>query len=123
MKKIELGEVQTKFAEIVWEKEPIQSGELVKICDAELNWKKSTTYTVLHKLCEKGILQNNNGIVTSKMSREEYYQAKGKQMVHEYFDGSIPAFLAAFTRQKVLTVKDVNEIQALIDKYREDNNL
>ena len=116
--KYELGEVQKQFAEVVWEKEPIGSGELVKICDRKFGWKKSTTYTVLKKLCEKGIFQNIGGIVTSVISRAEFYAATSEQFVEETFGGSLPAFIAAFTSGRKLTEKEVEEIQKLIDEFK-----
>ena len=116
--KYELGEVQKQFAEIVWEKEPIGSGELVKICDREFGWKKSTTYTVLKKLCEKGIFQNIDGIVSSIVSRTEFYAATSEQFVEETFGGSLPAFIAAFTSGRKLTEKEVEEIQKMIDEFK-----
>ena len=116
--KYELGEVQKQFAEIVWEKEPIGSGELVKICDREFGWKKSTTYTVLKKLCEKGIFQNIGGIVSSIVSRTEFYAATSGQFVEDTFGGSLPAFIAAFTAGRKLTGKEVEEIQKIIDEFK-----
>jgi len=116
--KYELGEVQKQFAEIVWEKEPIGSGELVKICDREFGWKKSTTYTVLKKLCEKGLFQNVGGIVSSIVSRTEFYAATSGQFVEDTFGGSLPAFIAAFTSGKKLTEKEVDEIQKMIDEFK-----
>ena len=120
MSDMELGAVQAQFAEIVWEHEPVASGELVKICERELNWKKPTTYTVLRKLCEKGIFQNIDGTVTSVVSREEFYSAKGEQFVKDNFAGSLPAFIAAFTSRKKLSKAEVDEIQRMIDKFREE---
>ena len=117
---MELGTVQERFADIVWENEPIGSGELVKICESRLNWKKPTTYTVLRKLCEKGLLQNENGVVSSLISREEFYSAKSEQIVDESYEGSLPAFVAAFISKKKLTGKEVREIQAMIDTFREE---
>ena len=119
---IELGEVQARFADLVWAHEPISSGELVKLCEKELNWKKPTTYTVLRKLCEKGIFQNENGTVRSRISRREFYSAKSQQFVEETFEGSLPAFIAAFTAQKSLSQQDVDEIQRMIDDYRKENS-
>lgn len=116
--KYELGEVQKQFAEIVWEKEPIGSGELVKICDKEFGWKKSTTYTVLKKLCEKGIFQNIGGVVTSLISKQKFYAATSEQFVEETFGGSLPAFIAAFTSGKKLTKQEVEEIQKMIDEFK-----
>ena len=116
---IELGEVQAKFADIIWKREPIASGELTKICEKELGWKKSTTYTVLKKLCEKGIFQNINGTVTSTISKDAFYFAKSEKFVNENYKGSIPSFLAAFTSRNKLSPKDIGEIQKMIDKIRE----
>lgn len=117
---LELGVVQERFADIVWANEPVGSGELVKLCENELNWKKPTTYTVLRKLCEKGLLKNENGIVTSLVSREEFYSAKSEQIIDESFDGSLPAFIAAFISRKNLTKKEAEEIQRMIDMFREE---
>lgn len=119
MTEIELGEVQAKFADIVWARAPIGSGELVRICEKELNWKKPTTYTVLRKLCEKGLFKNENGIVSPLISRSEFYARRSERFVEESFSGSLPAFIAAFTSQKKLSRKELEEIQALIDSYRE----
>lgn len=116
---IELGEVQTKFAEIIWEHEPIASGKLVKICEQELGWKKSTTYTVLRKLCEKGLFENVDGEVKSLLSREEFHFAKSERVVEENYKGSLPAFLAAFTRRKKLSMAEIDEIEGMIRKIRE----
>ena len=114
---LELGEVQSRFADIIWEREPVASGELVRICSSELGWKKSTTYTVLRKLCEKGLFTNDDGIVRAKMSRSEYYEVKSRQFVNESFGGSLPAFLAAFTSGRKLSQKETDEILALIRKF------
>lgn len=117
----ELGVVQERFADIVWAHEPISSGELVKLCEKELNWKKPTTYTVLRKLSEKGLLQNENGIVTSLISKEEFYSAKSEQIIEESFEGSLPAFVAAFISRKNLTEKEADEIQKMIDAFRRES--
>lgn len=114
----ELGEVQAKFADLLWKNEPVASGELVKICEKELEWKKSTTYTVLRKLCEKGLFKNENGIVTSAVSKEDFYSAKSELFVEETFNGSLPAFLAAFSSHKVLSENEIDEIQKMIDTFR-----
>ena len=116
--KYELGEVQRQFAEIIWEKEPIGSGELVKICDETFGWKKSTTYTVLKKLCEKGLFQNIEGMVSSIISKAEFYSVTSEQFVEETFGGSLPAFIAAFASGKKLTKQEIDEIQKLIDEYK-----
>lgn len=118
MSDIELGAVQERFADIVWKYEPVGSGELVKLCEKELHWKKPTTYTVLRKLCEKGLLQNENGIVTSRISRDDFYASKSEQIIEESFQGSLPAFIAAFTSRKKLTVREAEEIQRMIDSFK-----
>lgn len=117
---LELGAIQEKFADIVWANEPLGSGELVKICEKELNWKKATTYTVLRKLCEKGLLKNENGVVSSLISKEEFYSAKSEQIIEESYEGSLPAFIAAFISRKNLTAKEADEIQKMIDTFREE---
>lgn len=120
MDEIKLGAVESCFADIIWQNEPLSSGELVKLCSEQLNWKKSTTYTVLKKLCERGIFQNSNGIVTSLISREEFYARQSEQFVNETFQGSLPAFIAAFSKRKSLTAEEIDEIRKMIDSYGED---
>ena len=117
---LELGAVQERFADIVWANEPVGSGELVKICEKELNWKKPTTYTVLRKLCEKGLLKNENGTVSSVVSREDFYSAKSEQIIEESFDGTLPAFVASFVSHKKLTAKEAEEIQRMIDTFKRE---
>lgn len=114
----ELGAVQERFADLVWSKEPIASGDLVKVCEKELQWKKSTTYTVLRKLCEKGILKNVDGIVSSVIAKEEFYSAKSEQIIEDSYAGSLPAFIAAFISNKKLTAKEAEEIQKMIDEFK-----
>ena len=118
MPDFELGAVQERFADIVWACEPVASGDLVKICDKELGWKKPTTYTVLRKLCEKGLLQNVDGIVTSLIPRDEFYSAKSAHVVKESYNGSLPAFIAAFVSRQSLSEKEADEIQKMIDTFR-----
>ena len=120
MQDYELGAVQTEFAELIWSREPIGSGELVKLCSEKFEWKKSTTYTVLRKLCEKGIMKNEDGVVSSVVSREAFYAAKSGQFVDETFKGSLPAFIAAFASGRKLSRKEVDEIQQMIDDFREE---
>ena len=117
---VELGEVQARFAELVWKNEPVGSGELVKLCEKEFSWKKPTTYTVLRKLCEKGLFRNEDGVVTSRVSREEFYAAKSERFVEESFSGSLPAFIAAFVSQKRLSDEDAAEIRRMIDASRKE---
>jgi len=113
-----LGVVETHFAEIIWKHEPIGSRELAEICNRELNWKRPTTYNVLRKLCEKGIFKNVDSIVSSVLSREEYYGMQGEEFVEEAFQGSLPAFVAAFTSRKELSDQDINELIELINSKR-----
>ncbi len=119
MDEMKLGVVESRFADIVWENEPLPSGKLVKLCEKELSWKKPTTYTVLRKLCERGIFQNRNGIVTSLISRQEFYGFQGEKLVEEAFDGSLPAFIAAFAKRKALSPEEIAEIRRMIDSYGE----
>ena len=114
-----LGVVETRFAELIWRHAPISSGELVRLCQEALEWKKSTTYTVLKKLCEQGLFQNEGGLVTARISREEFYAMQSEQFVEETFDGSLPAFLAAFTARKTLTDQEIAEIRRMIDSMGE----
>ena len=113
-----LGEIETRFANLIWEREPLSSSELVKDAEAELAWKKSTTYTVLRRLIEKGIFKNENGTVTSRLTREEFAAAQSEQFVDETFSGSLPQFLAAFARRKKLTAREIDELQRFIDENR-----
>lgn len=117
MENYRLGVVEGRFADIIWQREPISSGELVKLCEAELEWKKSTTYTVLKKLCEKGIFKNEGGTVTSLISKEEYFSLQSEKFIDDEFDGSLPAFIAAFTSRKQLSKKEIFEIKQLIDSF------
>lgn len=117
---MEIGEVQERFANLVWDHEPIPSGQLVKLCEQELNWKKPTTYTVLRKLCEKGLFRNEDGLVSAVLTREQFASRRSKQFVDNAFHGSLPAFVAAFTAQKGLSAQEAEEIQQMIDKFRKE---
>lgn len=119
MEEIKLGVVEEHFADIIWHNEPIASGELVKLCEKELNWKKSTTYTVLRKLCERGIFKNENGAVTSLMTKDEFFAIQSEKFVDDTFKGSLPAFIAAFSSRKKLSAQEVSEIRRMIDSYGE----
>lgn len=120
MKDFELGAIQERFADIVWAHEPIASGELAKICERELNWKRPTTYTVLRKLCEKGLLQNRDGVVASLVPREEFYSAKSQQIVEDSYRGSLPAFVASFISGKSISAEEAEEIQKMIDAFKKE---
>ena len=119
MDDMKLGVVESRFADLIWQHEPLHSRELVALCQQELDWKKSTTYTVLRKLCERGLFQNQDGTVTSLISRQDFYAMQSEKFVEDTFDGSLPAFLAAFTQRKALSQQEVDEIRRLIDAYRE----
>ena len=119
MDELKLGLVESKFADIIWYHEPLHSRELVKLCEGELHWKKPTTYTVLRKLCERGIFQNVDGVVTSVISRKDFYAMQSEKFVEETFKGSLPAFLAAFTTRKTLTGEEIAQIRAMIDGIEE----
>ncbi|MCM1047229.1 MAG: BlaI/MecI/CopY family transcriptional regulator [Clostridiales bacterium] len=112
-----LGMVEARFADIIWENEPLSSGELVKLCEKELEWKKSTTYTVLKRLCERGIFRNENGQVSSVISKTEYNAAQSEKFVEETFGGSLPAFFAAFSTRKSLKKEELEEIKRMIDSF------
>lgn len=118
MADMKLGAVESRFADLIWENEPLSSAALVKLCRENLSWKKSTTYTVLKRLCERGLFQNQGGTVTSALSREEFYARQSEQFVEDAFSGSLPAFVAAFTRRKKLTEEEIAQLQALIDENR-----
>ena len=120
MKSIRLGEVETRFAELIWEKEPLSSSELVRLCAERLAWKKSTTYTVLKKLCDRGLFRNEQGTVTSRISQEEFNAMQSERFVEETYAGSLPAFVAAFTSRKRLSEAEAAEIQKLLDDYRRE---
>lgn len=120
MKDMKMGVVESRFADIIWQNEPLSTSELIRLSEEELNWKRTTTYTVLKRLSERGIFQNENGTVTSLISREEFYSMQSEKFVEETFQGSLPAFLAAFTKRKELTTDEVAEIRRLIDSYGEE---
>ena len=115
MDELKLGVVESKFADLIWSHEPLHSRELVKLCEGELHWKKPTTYTVLRKLCERGIIQNVEGMVSSVISRQDFYAMQSEKFVEETFEGSLPAFLAAFTTRKALNLEEIAQIRAMID--------
>ncbi|MGM9600261.1 MAG: BlaI/MecI/CopY family transcriptional regulator [Acetatifactor sp.] len=118
MSELKMGTAEARFADVIWQNEPITSGELAKIGAADFNWKKTTSHTVLKRLCERGLFQNVGGTVTSLISREEYYARHSEQYVEETFGGSLPAFLAAFGTRKKLSDKEIEELQKVIEGMR-----
>ncbi len=118
MKEYKLSQSETRFAEIIWQHEPIGSGELVKLCEKEMEWKKSTTYTVLKNLCEKGIFQNQNAVVASLIKKDDFYAKQSRRFVEDTFGGSLPKFLTAFIGGKKLSDRQAEELKKLIDENR-----
>jgi len=119
MKVYKLTESEERFAELIWQNEPIGSGDLVRLCETEMNWKKSTTYTVLKKLCEKGIFKNENAVVSSLMTKDEYYSKQSIRFVEDTFGGSLPKFLTAFISGKKLSREQAEELKRLIDEHKD----
>lgn len=115
----QMGVIEAQFADVVWQNERISSTELCKMASDKFGWKKSTTYTVLKRLCEKGILKNENGSVSSLISKEEFYSHQSDRFVNENFGGSLPAFIAAFAAKNNLTREQIKEIKEMIDKFEE----
>ena len=118
-----LGAVESQFADIIWKNAPLSSRDLVKLCQQQLEWKKSTTYTVLKKLCDRGIFQNEDGIVTPLVSRQEFHARQSQRFVEETFQGSLPAFISAFASGKKLSPQDVSDIRRMLDEYEKENPL
>ena len=118
MKDMKLGAIETRFAEIIWANAPLTTNQLIKLCAEELEWKRTTTYTVLKKLCDKGIFRTENSLVTAVISKQEFEGMQSEQFVEETFKGSLPAFLTAFNSRKKLSNADIDEIQKLIDQMR-----
>lgn len=119
MSDMKLGVIESRFADMIWANEPLSTAELIAMCEKELKWKRTTTYTVLKRLSERGLFKNDGGTVTSLISRNEFYSVQSERFVNETFDGSLPAFLTAFTARKNLTPGEVLEIRKLIDAYEE----
>ena len=113
-------ESEYRLCLILWEHEPIKSSELVQLCREQLGWKPTTTYTVIKRLSERGVLKNDNTIVTSLVSKDQVQAAEIDELVEKTFEGSLPAFVAAFTKHRKLSAKEVDEVQAMIDRFREE---
>lgn len=118
MAEYKLGEVESIFADIIWNNEPLSSRRLAELAEERLNWKRTTTYTILKRLCDRELFQNNNGTVTSCISREEFYARQSERFVEDTFQGSLPAFLAAFGSRKKLSDAEIDELQKIIDSMR-----
>ena len=113
-------ESEYRFCLILWDNEPVSSGKLVELCKEHLGWSKATTYTVIRRLSERGVVKNENTVVTALISKEEAQASRLDEMVEETFEGSIPAFIAAFSKSKKLSRQEVEQLQALIDSYGEE---
>ena len=111
-----------KFCQILWANEPVKSRELVRLCQEQLGWKSTTTYTVIKRLSQRGVLKNEDTIVTSLVSKEEVQTAQVEDLVDRTFDGSLPAFVAAFTRHQNISDREIDEVQAMIDRYRKEHS-
>lgn len=111
-----------KFCQILWANEPVKSRELVRLCQEQLGWKSTTTYTVIKRLSQRGVLKNEDTIVTSLVSKEEVQTAQVEELVDRTFDGSLPAFVAAFTRHQNISDREIDEVQAMIDRYRKEHS-
>ncbi len=119
MSDIQLGVIESRFADLIWEHEPVTSTTLVKLAEKEFRWKRTTTHTVIKRLCEKGLFVNTGGTVTSVVSREQFYSRQSRQYVEESFDGSLPAFIAAFTRGGGISSEEAAAIRKMIDEAEE----
>ena len=116
---MKMGVVEAKFADIVWSNEPITTKQLVQLCEEQLDWKRTTTYTVLKRLSDRGIFKTENSVVTSLISKEDFYAIQSENFIDDTFKGSLPAFLAAFASRKTLSDEEVQEIQNMINAYKE----
>ena len=119
MNELKLGMVEARFADIVWTNAPLTTRELVTLCEAELNWKRTTTYTVLKKLCDRGIFETMDSLVTVLITKDEFHAIQSEQFVEENFHGSLPAFVTAFSARRIPTFEELEEIRHLVDQLEE----
>ena len=119
MPEYRLGEAEAIFADLIWNSEPLTSRRLSELAEEALGWKRTTTYTVLKRLCDRGLFQNQGSTVTSLVTKAEFQAHQSERFVEETFSGSLPAFIAAFSRQKKLSRKEIEELQNLIDSMKE----
>ena len=116
-------ESEYRFCLILWEHEPVKSSELVKLCREQLGWKPTTTYTVIKRLSERGVVKNENTVVTSLVSKDAVQAAEIDELVEKKFEGSLPAFLAAFTKSRRMSPEELDQVQEMIDRYREGGEM
>ena len=119
MEKYKLGEMEQRFADMIWDNAPIPTSKLIKLCENIFDWKRTTTYTMLRRLIDRGLFQNDSGIVSVIIKKEDFLAGKGEEFLAESFEGSLPRFLTAFTKRKKLSDKEIQEIQQIIDGYKE----
>ena len=119
MDKYKLGDMEELFARLLWKNAPLSTREMVQLCEKEFMWKRTTTYTMFKRLCERGIFENRDGMVVALLSREDFLLGRGESFLDDNFGGSLPMFIAAFTRKKKLSDDEINEIQKLINEYEE----
>lgn len=115
---LKLGEIESRFADIIWQHAPVSSGILAQLAEKELGWKKSTTYTILKRFCQKGIFQNEKGTVSALVTKAEFCAMQSEKVVEESFGGSLPAFVAAFGSRKKLSEEEIGQLQRIIDSMR-----
>ena len=120
MDKYKLGDMEKRFADMIWEKAPVQTRDLINYCAEDFDWKRTTTYTMLKRLCDRGIFINTDGTVRVLMEKEDFLAEKGEEFLDESFEGSLPKFITAFTQRKKISDQEIEEIQKLINEYREE---
>jgi len=122
MEQYRLGEMEKRFADIIWANAPVSTRKLVEMREKEFGWKRTTTYTMLKRLCERGIFENKNGTVVTVITRDDFTFEQSSIFINETFDGSLPMFLTLFSKNRKLSADEINEIQQMIDRYKEENN-
>lgn len=119
MEQYKLGDMEEKFAELIWEVAPIAIGDLIKQCEFKFSWKRTTTYTMLKRLCERGLFENEGGTVKVKMLQEDFRAAQGEKFIEDTFGGSLPSFLVAFSKRRKLKEEEIEELKKMIEEYEE----
>ena len=121
MEQYRLGEMEKRLADIIWANSPVSTRKLTELCEAEFGWKRTTTYTMLKRLCDRGLFENRNGTVEIITSKDDFTLAQSQNFINETFDGSLPMFLTLFSKNKKLNKEDIDQLQRLIDQFKEDN--
>ena len=120
MPEMQMGAIEARFADIIWSRAPLTAAELARLAQGELGWKKTTSYTALKRLCDKGIFRNDKGLITAMLTREQFYALQSQRFVEQTYDGSLPAFIAAFAQRKAISRADLEEIRQMLDKYEQE---